>query len=217
MMIGSEPLTDEQWDDDRTRRSADVHGRLARRRLRPAHRRRADGVRRPGRAVPLRLAGRRSLRHRRRRARGAARERSRTCSRCSPTSSFPFHWGGPLAAPRDWHPHVAYDRASGIASAGGYVGDGVATANLAGRTLADLILGRDTRSHPPAVGRAPITPLGARAAALARCPARRPSPRARADHAESSCCAVQPDRRAARVGPALVDRFLGRVDVSGGS
>ena len=31
-----------------------------------------------------------------------------------------------------------------IAWAGGYVGDGVSTANLAGRTLADLILGRDT-------------------------------------------------------------------------
>jgi glycine/D-amino acid oxidase-like deaminating enzyme len=57
---------------------------------------------------------------------------------------FPHHWGGPLAAPRDWHPHVAYDRGSGLASAGGYVGDGVATANLAGRTLADLIVGRET-------------------------------------------------------------------------
>ena len=28
--------------------------------------------------------------------------------------------------------------------AGGYVGDGVGTTNLAGRTLADLVLGRDT-------------------------------------------------------------------------
>ena len=55
---------------------------------------------------------------------------------------FPYHWGGPLAAPRDWHPHVVYDRAAGIAGAGGYVGDGVATAHLAGRTLADLILDR---------------------------------------------------------------------------
>jgi hypothetical protein len=31
-----------------------------------------------------------------------------------------------------------------LAWAGGYVGDGVATSNLAGRTLADLILRRDT-------------------------------------------------------------------------
>ncbi|MGH2881848.1 MAG: NAD(P)/FAD-dependent oxidoreductase, partial [Solirubrobacteraceae bacterium] len=51
-------------------------------------------------------------------------------------------WGGPLAIARDWHPSVGLDRATGIAWAGGYVGDGVATTNLAGRTLSDLILGR---------------------------------------------------------------------------
>jgi glycine/D-amino acid oxidase-like deaminating enzyme len=51
-------------------------------------------------------------------------------------------WGGPLAIARDWHPSVGLDRATGIAWAGGYVGDGVATTNLAGRTLGDLILGR---------------------------------------------------------------------------
>ena len=51
-------------------------------------------------------------------------------------------WGGPLAIARDWHPSVGLDRATGIAWAGGYVGDGVATTNLAGRTLTDLILGR---------------------------------------------------------------------------
>jgi glycine/D-amino acid oxidase-like deaminating enzyme len=54
-------------------------------------------------------------------------------------------WGGPLAAYRDWFPSVGLDRASGLAWAGGYVGDGVGASNLAGRTLADLILGRDTR------------------------------------------------------------------------
>jgi len=53
-------------------------------------------------------------------------------------------WGGPLGAPRDWQSSVGYERASGMAWAGGYVGDGVSTANLAGRTLRDLILGRDT-------------------------------------------------------------------------
>jgi hypothetical protein len=31
-----------------------------------------------------------------------------------------------------------------LAWAGGYVGDGVGTTNLAGRTLRDLVLGRDT-------------------------------------------------------------------------
>jgi hypothetical protein len=36
------------------------------------------------------------------------------------------------------------DRRSGIASAGGYGGEGVGASNLAGRTLADLILGEDS-------------------------------------------------------------------------
>jgi glycine/D-amino acid oxidase-like deaminating enzyme len=53
-------------------------------------------------------------------------------------------WGGCLGVPRDWYSSVGFDRSSGIAWAGGYVGDGVATANLAGRTLADLIVGRDS-------------------------------------------------------------------------
>jgi glycine/D-amino acid oxidase-like deaminating enzyme len=53
-------------------------------------------------------------------------------------------WGGPLGAHRDWFPSVGIDRGTGLARAGGYVGDGVGTANLAGRTLADLILRRDT-------------------------------------------------------------------------
>ena len=51
------------------------------------------------------------------------------------------HWGGPLAIPRDWCASVGLDPASGLGWAGGYVGDGVGTTNLAGRTLADLITG----------------------------------------------------------------------------
>ncbi len=51
-------------------------------------------------------------------------------------------WGGVLGVPRDWRASVGFDRASGLARAGGYVGEGVAAANLAGRTLADLIVGR---------------------------------------------------------------------------
>lgn len=54
------------------------------------------------------------------------------------------HWGGPLGVPRDWHPHVRLDRSTGLATVGGYAGDGVAAAHLAGHTLADLIAGRDT-------------------------------------------------------------------------
>jgi glycine/D-amino acid oxidase-like deaminating enzyme len=53
-------------------------------------------------------------------------------------------WGGPIGIPRDWCASVGVDAATGLAWAGGYVGDGVATTNLAGRTLADLITGRKT-------------------------------------------------------------------------
>jgi glycine/D-amino acid oxidase-like deaminating enzyme len=53
-------------------------------------------------------------------------------------------WGGPLGVPRDWTSSVGFDRSTGLAWAGGYVGDGVSTTNLAGRTLADLITGEDT-------------------------------------------------------------------------
>jgi glycine/D-amino acid oxidase-like deaminating enzyme len=53
-----------------------------------------------------------------------------------------YRWGGPLAIPRDWMPSVGL--ADGMGWAGGYVGDGVAAANLAGRTLADLITGTDS-------------------------------------------------------------------------
>jgi glycine/D-amino acid oxidase-like deaminating enzyme len=53
-------------------------------------------------------------------------------------------WGGPLGIARDWHASVGLDRSTGIAWAGGYVGDGVSTTNLAGRTLADLVLDRST-------------------------------------------------------------------------
>lgn len=57
---------------------------------------------------------------------------------------FTHAWGGPLGIPRDWCASVGLDRATGLAWAGGYVGDGVSTTNLAGRTLRDLVLGRDT-------------------------------------------------------------------------
>lgn len=53
-------------------------------------------------------------------------------------------WGGALGVPRDWMASVGFDPDTRLGWAGGYVGDGVATTNLAGRTLADLVLGRGT-------------------------------------------------------------------------
>jgi glycine/D-amino acid oxidase-like deaminating enzyme len=59
-------------------------------------------------------------------------------------AAFTHSWGGPLGIARDWCASVGLDRGTGLAWAGGYVGDGVSTTNLAGRTLADLVLRRDT-------------------------------------------------------------------------
>ena len=54
---------------------------------------------------------------------------------------FSHEWGGPLGMPRDWHPTMSFDPASGIATSRGYIGHGVSTTNLGGRVLADLITG----------------------------------------------------------------------------
>ena len=66
---------------------------------------------------------------------------------------FTHEWGGPLGMPRDWHPTMSFDEASGIATSRGYIGHGVSTANLGGRVLADLITGtRSPLTQLPLVG-----------------------------------------------------------------
>jgi glycine/D-amino acid oxidase-like deaminating enzyme len=80
-------------------------------------------------------------------------------------------WGGPLGIARDWHASVGLDPRTGLGWAGGYVGDGVSTSNLAGRTLTDLVLQRDTDltrlpwvgHRSPAWEREPLRWLGANA------------------------------------------------------
>ncbi|WP_111508961.1 NAD(P)/FAD-dependent oxidoreductase [Mycobacterium kyogaense] len=63
-------------------------------------------------------------------------------------------WCGVLGVPRDWTATVDFDRATGFGTAGGYVGSGLTTTNLAGHTLADLVLERDTElTRLPWVGR----------------------------------------------------------------
>ncbi|HEX7749516.1 MAG TPA: FAD-dependent oxidoreductase [Bordetella sp.] len=53
-------------------------------------------------------------------------------------------WGGTMGMARQFSPYALVDCAAGIAMAGGYGGGGVGASNLFGRTLADLILERDT-------------------------------------------------------------------------
>lgn len=55
---------------------------------------------------------------------------------------FTHAWGGTLGIARDWWASVGLDPVTGVGWAGGYVGDGVGTSNLAGRTLAALIAQR---------------------------------------------------------------------------
>lgn len=62
-------------------------------------------------------------------------------------------WGGVLGIPRNWVPGLTFDRSTGQGALGGYVGEGVVAANLAGRTMADLIVGDETdRTTLPWVG-----------------------------------------------------------------
>lgn len=62
-------------------------------------------------------------------------------------------WGGPLGIARDWWASCGLDPDTGLGWSGGYVGDGVTTSFLGGRTLADLITGHDSPlTHLPWVG-----------------------------------------------------------------
>ncbi len=83
-------------------------------------------------------------------------------------AALTHHWGGAVAAPRDWWSSVGLDRATGLAWAGGYIGDGVSTTNLAGRTLADLITGTDSEIVRLPWVEPSLAQVGTGACALAR-------------------------------------------------
>src|SRR5438067_2863996 len=110
-----------------------------------------------GRGVPYRFASRTDAAGETAPATAAAlRRRLAQMFPCARDVPIEDAWSGVLGVPRDWCPTVAADGSSGIAWAGGYVGQGVAAANLAGRTLRDLLLERETPlTSLPWVGRAP--------------------------------------------------------------
>ena len=78
-------------------------------------------------------------------------------------------WSGVLGVPRDWQFAVGADPERRVAWSGGYVGVGVAAANLGGRIVADLVRGERSDLVDAAVRRPRLAPrLGAGAAALPR-------------------------------------------------
>jgi len=54
------------------------------------------------------------------------------------------HWGGPIAMARDLATRICMDPKTGIGGVGGFMGEGVAATNLAGRTLCDILLERES-------------------------------------------------------------------------
>jgi glycine/D-amino acid oxidase-like deaminating enzyme len=60
------------------------------------------------------------------------------------TVQISHRWGGTLGVPRASRPHAIYDPVSGLATAGGYLGEGVGGANLMARTLANQILDKNS-------------------------------------------------------------------------
>jgi glycine/D-amino acid oxidase-like deaminating enzyme len=143
LMIATEPLPAHAWEQIGLRRRetfADMrHLRIYGQRT--ADDRFAFG----GRGAPYHFASRtRPAFDRNRRVHSGLREVLADLFPVVADYEVTHEWGGALAIPRDWHASVGFDRASGMAWAGGYVGDGVSTTNLAGRTLAQLISSQES-------------------------------------------------------------------------
>ena len=153
LMVATEPLSDAQWKgiglDDRATFGDKRH-------LRIYGQRTADGrIAFGGRGAPYHYGSHIQPRFDRdRRVHEMLRAIVRDLFPSLRDVAFTHSWGGALGIPRDWFPRIGYDVATGSAWAGGYVGDGVTTSCLAGRTLGDLITRTDsTLVDLPWVGR----------------------------------------------------------------
>ncbi|GAA1508552.1 FAD-binding oxidoreductase [Sphaerisporangium rubeum] len=152
-MIVTEPLPDEVWReigwDGRELLGDEAHAYCYAQRT-------ADGrIAIGGRGVPYRYGSRTDTR-------GATQPQTvaalhtilRTLFPAAAGAKVHHSWCGVLGVPRDWCSTVDLDHRTGLGWAGGYVGSGVTTTNLAGRTLRDLVLRRDTElTALPWVGR----------------------------------------------------------------
>ena len=137
-MIATEPLSEEQWAGigwtGRETLGDMAHAYMYAQRT-------ADGrIALGGRGVPYRFGSRTDNDGR---TQGATVEALREIlTRFFPSLAgvgIAYAWSGVLGVPRDWCATVTLDRSTGLGWAGGYVGSGVATANLAARTLRDLV------------------------------------------------------------------------------
>ena len=142
-IVVTEPLTPDQWEEvgwsGEELLGDEAHAYCYAQRT-------ADGrIALGGRGVPYRFGSRTDVD-------GRTQDWTVESLRTTLTSLFPsLHgialdhaWCGVLGVPRDWSASVAYDSATGLGHAGGYVGSGLTATNLAGRTLRDLVLGHDT-------------------------------------------------------------------------
>ncbi|MFH9723191.1 NAD(P)/FAD-dependent oxidoreductase [Streptomyces sp. NPDC017254] len=146
-MIATEPLTDAQWE------SIGWNGRETLGDMAHAYmyaQRTADGrIALGGRGVPYRFGSKTDND-------GRTQPQTIEALREILVRFFPqlagvrvdHAWSGVLGVPRDWCATVTLDRSTGLGWAGGYVGSGVATANLAARTLRDLIQQDSGQSGP---------------------------------------------------------------------
>ncbi|MGW5421398.1 NAD(P)/FAD-dependent oxidoreductase [Streptomyces sp. NPDC003943] len=137
-MIATEPLTDAQWESIGWN-GLETLGDMAHAYM--YAQRTADGrIALGGRGVPYRFGSRTDND-------GRTQPQTVTALREILIRFFPqlagvgiaHAWSGVLGVPRDWCATVTLDRSTGLGWAGGYVGSGVATTNLAARTLRDLI------------------------------------------------------------------------------
>lgn len=137
-MIATEPLTREQWESVGWG-GGETLGDMAHAYM--YAQRTADGrIALGGRGVPYRFGSRTDND-------GRTQDATVEALRAILVRFFPqlapvrieHAWSGVLGVPRDWCATVTLDRSTGLGWAGGYVGSGVATANLAARTLRDLV------------------------------------------------------------------------------
>jgi glycine/D-amino acid oxidase-like deaminating enzyme len=143
LMVATEPLPDEVWDEIGWNGAETVHDG---RHLLIYAQRTADGrIAIGGRGAPYHFGSKiDDSFDRDDKVHDALKRLIPTLFPAAADAKVTHEWGGCLGVPRDWFSSVGLDRATGRAWAGGYVGDGVSTTNLAGRTLRDLILGETT-------------------------------------------------------------------------